>query len=185
VIIVSANGFDTSVATLEAYQRKNGAWTRAFPAMPARIGANGFADDKREGDRATPTGVYPFDGTMYGIASNPGVRYAYHVLRPDDYWNTNPDSPGYNTFQHGPDPGGTSEAMWTFTPQYTHLAVVRYNMPPVPGRGSGIFLHQFGAGATLGCISLARDNLVSILRWLDPGAAPRIVLAPTAALGRY
>ncbi len=185
VIIVHATGYGTSYATLVAFHRRNGGWTPALAPMAARIGAAGFADDKREGDQATPTGVYAIDATMYGTAANPGVRYGYHVLVPGDYWNENSDSPGYNTFVHGSDPGGPSEALWEITPQYTHFAVIRYNMPATPGRGSGIFLHQSGAGATLGCVSLAHANLVAVLRWLDPAAAPRVVMAPVSALGRY
>ncbi|GAA2627763.1 L,D-transpeptidase family protein [Dactylosporangium fulvum] len=184
-MIVQTPGRSSTTATLQAYAKAGGAWRPAFPAMPARIGGNGLSDDKREGDRTTPTGMYSFDATMYGIAANPGTKFAYHRVGPDDWWNENSDSPGYNTFHHGPDPGGPSEALWQISPQYTHLAVIRYNMPATPHRGSGIFLHQSNGNATLGCVSLARDHLVSVLRWLDPAANPRIVLSPTAALGRY
>jgi L,D-peptidoglycan transpeptidase YkuD (ErfK/YbiS/YcfS/YnhG family) len=185
VVIVHASGYSTSYATLETFARRNGQWTAAFPPMPARIGSNGFSDHKSEGDRTTPTGVYAFGTTMYGIAGNPGVRYAYHVLVAGDYWNENSASPGYNTFSHGSDPGGASEALWQISPQYTHFAVIRYNMPAVPGLGSAIFLHQYGAGATLGCVSLSHTDLVRVLTWLNPTAAPRIVLAPDSVLGRY
>jgi L,D-peptidoglycan transpeptidase YkuD (ErfK/YbiS/YcfS/YnhG family) len=185
LVVVHAPASSSTNATLETFTRKNGTWTAAFPPMAARIGQAGFSDTKREGDKTTPTGMYAFDATMYGIAPNPGVRFAYHRLEPDDYWNENGSSPGYNTFQHGPNPGGPSEALWTVSPQYTHFAVVRYNMPATPGRGSGIFLHQSNGNATLGCISLVASDLVKVLTWLNPSAAPRIVLAPDAALSRY
>lgn len=95
----------------------------------------------------------------------------------DDWWNENPDSPVYNTFQHtATNPGGYSEALWREKPAYTHFAVITYNMPPnvpkpVPGAGSGIFLHEFstaGGNATAGCVSLSHDHLVGVLTWLDP-----------------
>jgi L,D-peptidoglycan transpeptidase YkuD (ErfK/YbiS/YcfS/YnhG family) len=189
VVVVQSAGYGTSTATLQAFAKRDGAWTPAFPAMPARLGVNGFRDAKVEGDLATPTGVYGFGATMYGIAANPGVRYAYHRLVPDDWWNENPDSPGYNAFHHGADPGGASEAMWETDPQYRHLAVITYNVPVRPAdppRGSGIFLHVMVPGrATAGCVSLAEPDLLKVLRWLDPEAAPRIVMAPTARLSRY
>jgi L,D-peptidoglycan transpeptidase YkuD (ErfK/YbiS/YcfS/YnhG family) len=185
LVVVHASAYSSTTATLETFTRKNGGWTAAFPPMAARIGQAGFSDTKREGDRATPTGMYAFDATMYGIAANPGVRFAYHRLVPDDYWNENSSSPGYNTFEHGPNPGGPSEALWTISPQYTHFAVVRYNMPATPGKGSGIFLHQANGNATLGCVSLPASDLVKVLTWLNPSAAPRIVLAPDAALSRF
>jgi L,D-peptidoglycan transpeptidase YkuD (ErfK/YbiS/YcfS/YnhG family) len=189
VVVVQSAGFGTSTATLQAFAKRDGAWTPAFPAMPARLGVTGFRDVKVEGDLASPTGVYGFGATMYGIAANPGVRYPYHRLVPDDWWNENPDSSGYNAFHHGADPGGASEAMWETDPQYRHLAVITYNIPVRPAdppRGSGIFLHVMVPGrATAGCVSLAEADLVKVLRWLDPLAAPRIVLAPAAELDRY
>ncbi|WP_204001648.1 L,D-transpeptidase family protein [Virgisporangium aurantiacum] len=189
VVIVSTESFGSNVATLEAFTKVGDRWQVAFPPMHARIGQAGFADRKAEGDLKTPTGVYPLDGTMYGIAADPGVRYAYHRLVPDDWWNENPATPGYNTFFHGPNPGGASEALWQISPQYRYFAVINYNIPVVPAdppRGSGIFLHVANPGkATAGCVSLAETDLLAVLRWLDPGSAPRMVLAPRAVLDRY
>jgi L,D-peptidoglycan transpeptidase YkuD (ErfK/YbiS/YcfS/YnhG family) len=189
VIVVSADGYGSTTATLEAFDKLGGAWRPAFGAMTARVGSRGFADRKVEGDLKTPTGVYAIGGTMYGIAASPGVRYAYHRLVPDDYWNENPATPGYNSFEHGPNPGGASEALWQISPQYDYFAVINYNIPVVaadPPRGSGIFLHVMVPGrATAGCVSLTVTDLLAVLRWLDPAASPRIVLAPRSALGRY
>jgi L,D-peptidoglycan transpeptidase YkuD (ErfK/YbiS/YcfS/YnhG family) len=189
VVIVSSDGYGTSHAALETYARRDGAWRRVHGPMAARIGGTGFRDTKVEGDLATPTGVYGFGGTMYGIAPDPGVRYAYHRLVANDWWNENPATPGYNSFQHGPDPGGASEALWTTAPQYDHFAVITYNIPVRPAdppRGSGIFLHVMVPGrATAGCVALAPADLATVLRWLDPAAAPRIVMAPVAELDRF
>ena len=72
------------------------------------------------------------------------------------------------------------------SPQYTYLAVIGYNMPARPGRGSGIFLHEVYPGyATAGCVSLPEADLLRVLRWLDPAASPRIVMAPRQVLARY
>jgi L,D-peptidoglycan transpeptidase YkuD (ErfK/YbiS/YcfS/YnhG family) len=189
VIVVSSDGFGSTTATLEAFTKVNGAWQPAFGAMSARIGSRGFADRKVEGDLKTPTGVYSIGGTMYGIAANPGVKYGFHRLVANDYWNENPATPGYNSFVHGPNPGGASEALWQISPQYDYFAVINYNIPVVaadPPRGSGIFLHVSVPGrATAGCVALREADLLAILRWLDPAASPRIVLAPRSALGRY
>jgi L,D-peptidoglycan transpeptidase YkuD (ErfK/YbiS/YcfS/YnhG family) len=188
VIIVTTDGFGANSGTLETFVKGGNGWQPALGRMTARIGTKGFADRKVEGDLKTPTGVYAIGSTMYGISANPGVRYAYHRLVPDDYWNENPATPGYNSFAHGPNPGGASEALWRIAPQYHHFAVINYNIPVVganPPRGSGIFLHVAGAAATAGCVSLARADLVRVLRWLDPAASPRIVMAPRSALSRY
>jgi L,D-peptidoglycan transpeptidase YkuD (ErfK/YbiS/YcfS/YnhG family) len=192
LLVVTAAGYGGSSATLTAYADINGQWRVVFPGMPARIGARGFADRKREGDLATPTGIYGIGPTLYGLRPNPGVHYGYHALVPGDYWNENPSSPGYNTFVHGPDPGGASEALWRIAPQYDYFAVITYNVPVIPvspgspPRGSGVFLHEMVPGhATAGCVALARDNLVKILTWLDPGAGPRVIMGPAARMPQY
>ncbi|MET8312093.1 L,D-transpeptidase family protein [Micromonospora sp. NPDC005173] len=194
VLIVSSASYTTTYATLEAYVKIRGRWQPASASLPARIGSEGFSDNHVEGVPTTPTGVYSIGPTMYGIAANPGMRYPYHRLVSGDWWNENPSSSRYNTFQHSSThPGGASEALWTEVPAYTHFAVITYNMAPnvptpIPNAGSGIFLHQFSTSAgnaTAGCVSLSHDNLVDVLNWLDPTASPRIVLSPYAQLGRY
>ncbi|HZM79430.1 MAG TPA: L,D-transpeptidase family protein [Candidatus Limnocylindrales bacterium] len=187
VIIVHAPGYSGTHATLEAFTKAGGVWRPQFPAMAVRIAGNGFSDNHTEGNSTTPTGVYELSDTMYGIDPNPGVRYAYHRIVVDDWWNENPNSPDYNTLQHTPvNPGGGSEALWTETVAYRHFAVIRYNIP-VTGhaRGSGIFLHVGTGRSTAGCVSVPRSDLIRVLTWLDPAKSPRIVLSPHSALSRY
>ena len=60
---------------------------------------------------------------------------------------------------------------------YAHLAVIEFNMSPVvPGRGSAIFLHAQTGGPTNGCVSLRGPDLVRVLRWLSPTAAPQFAV---------
>jgi L,D-peptidoglycan transpeptidase YkuD (ErfK/YbiS/YcfS/YnhG family) len=176
----------TVVAAAHATSGRLSLWTRdgrcwrlvAGPWL-ARLGRSGLSAHKREGDGATPTGTYRFGATMYGIAPNPGVRFAYHRLVCGDWWDEDPASPAYNTFQHvacgrAPPFGGGSEALWRISPQYRYFAVIEYNAHPiVRGRGSAIFLHV-AVGATAGCVSLPEGELVRLLRWLRAaGHSPR------------
>jgi L,D-peptidoglycan transpeptidase YkuD (ErfK/YbiS/YcfS/YnhG family) len=194
VVVVTGEGYRTTHATLRTYAKVDGRWSPALAPLPARIGADGFSDRHAEGVPTTPTGVYAIGPTMYGIAADPGVRYPYHRVTVDDWWNANPDSPHYNSFQRAAtNPGGHSEALWREDPAYTHFAVITYNMPPsvdnaVPGAGSGIFLHEFSkpdGNPTAGCVSLSHDHLVAVLTWLDPDASPHVVLSPAEHLDRY
>ncbi|SCG65069.1 L,D-transpeptidase family protein [Micromonospora inositola] len=194
VIVVGAASWTSTSATLETFTKVGGRWIPVSAPLPARIGSRGFSDNHVEGVPTTPTGVYSIGPTMYGIGANPGVRYPYHRLVSYDWWNENPDSPYYNSFQHTTtNPGGYSEALWQETPAYTHFAVITYNMAPnvarpVPNAGSGIFLHEFSTAsgnATAGCVSLSHDHLVGVLGWLNPAASPRIVLSPYPVLSRY
>jgi len=187
VIIVHATSASTTTATLETYQKVKGAWVPKFAAMSARVGADGLSDHHVEGTPNTPTGVYGFDSTFYGIDSDPGVHYGYHRLVANDWWDENSSSPTYNTFVHATtSPGGPSEALWEQTTAYRYFAVIAYNENPVvAGRGSGVFLHVGTGNSTAGCVSLAQGNLIKVLTWLNPSTKPRIVISTDANLHKY
>jgi L,D-peptidoglycan transpeptidase YkuD (ErfK/YbiS/YcfS/YnhG family) len=182
LITVEAVSTNTTHATLRTWRRSGGCWVAAGGPYPARVGHNGLRRNRREGDGTTPIGTFPIGRVMYGNDPNPGVRFQYRRLRCGDWWVEDPASPAYNTFRHVA--CGSKPPFKTTTPDmskertaYSHLAVVEFNMRPVvPGRGSGIFLHAQTGSATNGCISLRRTDLVRVLRWLRPTAAPRIAI---------
>ena len=78
-----------------------------------------------------------------GTRRIPACAFAYRRLRCGDWWNEDPRSPTYNSFQHvtcGTKPPFvvTTPGMWEQPLAYPHLAIVEYNMHPVvPGRGLG------------------------------------------------
>ena len=180
LVTVEAKVARTTYASLRTWRRVDGCWVAAGGPYGARLGKNGLSANRREGDGTTPIGTFPIGRTMYGNAPDPGVRFAYRRLRCGDWWNEDPRSPTYNTFQHvacgtRPPFAGDSEGMWEQPRAYPFLAVIEFNMRPVvPGRGSGIFLHAQTGGPTIGCVSLRRDQLASVLRWLRPAAKPAI-----------
>jgi L,D-peptidoglycan transpeptidase YkuD (ErfK/YbiS/YcfS/YnhG family) len=185
VVIVHGDSYTTTYATVEAYQKSANGWQLAFAPMTARIGQRGFTDTPAEGTPATPVGVYAFGATLYGNSPNPDAHYPYQQLVIGDYWDENSASPTYNMFVHGADPGGASEPLWESPTAYSYFAFIAYNVPAVPGKGSGIFLHQSLNKSTAGCVALPRADLLRVLRWLDPAAHPRIVMAPDSVLSRY
>jgi L,D-peptidoglycan transpeptidase YkuD (ErfK/YbiS/YcfS/YnhG family) len=183
LITVQAPGYRATSAGVRLWQRGgDGCFRPVAGPWTARVGWNGLADRRREGDGTTPTGVYRLGATMYGNAPNPGVRFRYRRLRCGDWWNEDPRSPTYNTFQHvrcgtRPPFRTTTPGLWEERTAYRHFAVIEFNVRPiVPGRGSGIFLHAKTGSSTNGCVSLSVSQLVSTLRWLDPARHPRIVI---------
>jgi L,D-peptidoglycan transpeptidase YkuD (ErfK/YbiS/YcfS/YnhG family) len=181
-ITVEASRSATTYASVRLWRRSGRCWLAVAGPWTARIGRNGLSDHHREGDGTTPTGTYAIGPVLYGVAPDPGVRYPYHRLVCGDWWDEDPASATYNTFQHvacGARPrfGGSSEALWTMTRAYRHFAVVQYNVDPtIAGRGSAIFLHVDHGSPTNGCVSLPRSQLDSVLRWLRPASAPVIVI---------
>ena len=182
LITVEAPRYRTTSASLRLWRRSGDCWRPAGGPWTARVGWNGLADRRREGDGTTPTGVYSLGRVIYGNAPNPGVRYRYRRLVCGDWWNEDPVSPTYNTFQHvrcgtRPPFRVTTPGLWESPRAYRHFAVIEYNMRPViPGRGSGIFLHAQTGSSTNGCISLPADKLVATLRWLRPASKPLIAI---------
>jgi len=188
LVTVEAATARATYATARIWRRVDGCWSSAGGPYTARVGRNGVAKNKREGDGTTPAGTFPIGGRMYGNSANPGVTFPYVRLRCGDWWVEDAKSAAYNTFQRlgcgrkppfkvtTPDMSGSPRA-------YAHLAVVEYNMHPVVrGRGSGIFLHVQIGKATSGCISLRRPALLHVLRWLEPSALPQIAIGTTSSL---
>ena len=178
-IVVTADTYGLSTASLTAYERQAGRWQPVMGPWTARIGNNGFAPpgEKVEGDGRTPSGVYGFE-FFFGVAPDPGVRFEYRQV-PDDtiIWDEDPESPTYNLWIDLDDYGGGNEPEGMYQPvAYRHGAVIAYNTDRTPGLGSGIFLHASTDEPTAGCVSLPLDQLVAILRWLDPAQTPRILM---------
>ena len=188
LVTVEAAGFGTTTASLALWEKRAGCWQLVAGPGRARVGRSGVSDRKREGDGATPTGIYALGPVAYGIDPDPGVQLAYHRLVCGDWWDEDPASAGYNTFRHvacgtSPPFRGGSEALWRATVAYRHFAVVEYNVgPTVAGRGSAIFLHHDTGRPTNGCVSLPPEQLVRVLRRLRPTAHPAIVIGTTAEI---
>jgi L,D-peptidoglycan transpeptidase YkuD (ErfK/YbiS/YcfS/YnhG family) len=174
------------LATLRPYQRASSSspWHPVFGAWKAETGSGHLTVVRREGDHATPIGVFGIGLRMYGNAPNPGgLHYAYHRLACGDWWDEDPYSAQYNHFVHvpcdmRPSWAAWSEALWTETLAYPYFAVIKFNMDPViggaDGPGSGIFLHSWVYGATEGCVALPEGELLRVLQWLKPSAHPVI-----------
>jgi L,D-peptidoglycan transpeptidase YkuD (ErfK/YbiS/YcfS/YnhG family) len=187
VVEVTTSRYGSSYATLSAWRMSAGGWVRVLGPWTARIGRNGFAapGHKREGDGRTPTGSYGFS-FFFGVAPRPsGIHYAWRHAYTYDYWDDDPSSSRYNlwtdTRRHY---AGRSPEPMHLPPAYDDAAVIAYNTARKPGWGSAIFLHVSHSSATAGCISLPRNELLRVLRWLDPHASPRIIMGVTTAIAR-
>lgn len=205
VLLVTTGGWTDIAATAVCLERTAAGWRRVGDAMPAQVGKGGLGwgvglhedgdgPQKREGDGRAPAGVFTI-GTAFGYAEAPpaGVTLPYRTATARDYFVDDPQSPDYNRWRRIPegeanDPSqhwGSCERMRRDDPLYEYGAVVGHNVAPtIAGRGSAIFLHvQSGPGApTAGCTAMAKDDLLRLLRWLRPDAAPLLVQVPLAQL---
>jgi L,D-peptidoglycan transpeptidase YkuD (ErfK/YbiS/YcfS/YnhG family) len=211
VIVVTGVSMKSTYSTLHAFQLgADGKWREAFPAMPARNGYGGWqwAAQRIQDTGTTPIGTFRLT-EAFGLAANPGSHLPYRKVDGNDYWVGDKKDPRtYNLFE----PAASAKRTWRtaeaerladYPTQYAHSVVIDFNRPAaqsvkwdanlgqyvttapaVIGRGSAVFLHINGKGSTAGCVSVTKANLLKLMRWLTPGAHPRIVMAPAADITR-
>ena len=141
-------------------------------SLRCSIGRNGISQNKREGDGTTPAGVFLLREVFYrpDRVALPSTALPVRPLTMQTGWCDDPDNSHYNQLIVLPHPGH-HELMWRDDEFYDVLAVIGFNDdPPIPGRGSAIFLHVAGPRwtSTDGCVALARDALLWLLSTCTP-----------------
>lgn len=138
------------------------------------------ASEKREGDGATPAGVWPIREVWYrpDRGPPPATEIRVHCLAEDDGWCDDPADPAYNRHVKLPYPA-SAEHLWRDDAGYDIIVVLGHNDDPVvPGLGSAIFLHiaRPDYAPTAGCVAVTREDLEDLLDQVRPGDAVEIRL---------
>lgn len=138
------------------------------------------AADKREGDGASPIGIWPVRRVFYRAdrIDPPRCQFRMDAIEPDDGWCDHPADPAYNRLVRRPY-AASHETLMRDDGLYDLIVVLGHNDdPPVAGLGSAIFLHcrpDHDRG-TLGCLAIPRNDLATLIEALKPG--DRIEIAP-------
>ena len=177
VILIEQSEAEDSVGRLFLLTKnENSMWQECLQCK-AYLGKNGIGKN-REGDAKTPIGDY---GMLmaFGAKDDPGSLIPYTKLTETMYLCG--DKEYYNQFidisKLNHRCSRTSEHLLSYVPQYNYALFIDYNKEHVYGRGSAIFLHCFGNYPfTMGCVSVAEDDMVKILRMVDANA--RICIYP-------
>jgi len=139
--------------------------------------------DKSEGDGATPVGCFPLRLVFYRAdrMGAPTTNLPVTAIAPDDGWCDDPGHRLYNRPVKLPFEA-SHERLWRDDGIYDVIVVLGHNDdPPRPGLGSAIFLHlaRPDFAPTEGCVALARQDLLDLLRRCRPG--DRLCVADPAA----
>jgi L,D-peptidoglycan transpeptidase YkuD (ErfK/YbiS/YcfS/YnhG family) len=180
VVTVVAPSTGSTTATLQAWSKTSSGWRPYTGALTAHVGSQGLTGQPSESKSATPIGSFGLT-QAFGSASNPGTALPYFRTSASDWWVSDASSRYYNTHYQCasscPFNTGAGENLHAAGFVYTYAVVIDYNRFPVtPGAGSAFFLHVTDGGSTAGCVSIPEASLVSIMRWLDPSAHPRILI---------
>lgn len=175
LIVVSAPAADSPTATLTAYERTDGGWRIAIGPTPADLGELGVGAPADDVFR-TPVGTFPL-GQAFGRADDPGTKMPYFQATDEDWWDEDVDSPTYNTHVHAAEiASDDAENLYDSGPIYDYAVLIEHNPQRIPGRSAGIFLHVSDGDPTWGCVAIGREQMRSVLRWLDPAANPVITI---------
>lgn len=174
-IVVGVPAADSTTGTLTAYQRVGQQWTTMVGPTPANVGELGVGAPG-DGVHRTPAGTFAFD-QAFGRQPDPGTKMPYFQANQHDWWDEDPQSPTYNTHTRGPaGPSSIAENLYDSGPVYDYAVNITVNPRRIPGRVSGIFLHVTDGSPTWGCVAIGRDEMRTVLKWLDPSADPRITI---------
>ena len=182
LVLVSVPIQNESNATLRCLSRdsSNAQWRQDLPSIPTKIGRGGLADygEMSEWGAKTPRGEFDL-GFLCGVESEPpeGVALAYRQTTVSDFWIDEADAPNYNQWVSGSEPKESHERLILGDYRYDLVVPINYNVnPTTPRKGSAIFFHLWKdeSTATGGCVAISRDNMLAVLRWLDPKKSPRM-----------
>ena len=175
--VLSVTGTGGSDAKLDVWQRTGAGWQPVTGGIgiPAKIGAKGMSANHFDGSMMTPKGVYTLDFS-FGTQPDPGGGLRYIRVGPNHWWDGDMKSPTYNTMQvcdrdncrFNTSPSSGTENL--DIPQYAHAIVMGVNKERIPGKGGAFFVHSTDGGPTAGCVAIDDATLVTIMRWLRPGA---------------
>ena len=143
-------------------------------------GRGGITEAKKEGDGATPAGLFALRRVLYRADRSAGARpqtgLPAEPLKPDDGWCDAPDDPKYNQQVQLPYPAH-AERLWREDGLYDIIIVIGFNDDPVrAGLGSAIFIHLAAPdnAPTQGCIALMPDDMRALLKVADAQTKIRI-----------
>ncbi|MCW2738893.1 L,D-transpeptidase family protein [Nocardioides sp.] len=161
-------------------------WRRQLTTTDGRTGYGGLVAGERrvQGTGTTPLGTYGLPSTFGTHGADPSAALPHHRIRRGDHWVQDNASRFYNRLRNQRQGGfrwwlpssdpNSSERLTDYAHQYEWSIVTDFNVEQVRHRGSGIFLHVNGRGATAGCVSAPRRFVRSLVRILDPARVPVI-----------
>jgi len=173
-VVVTGRGVNSPMSTAVLYERTTAGW-QAGESWPAHNALKGWTDHHQAGDLRSPIGVFTLTDAG-GRLRDPGTRLPYD--RGSGFTVT-----------------GTGFEGEPLAGSFDYVIAINYNRQPgtTPldwtrplgaGRGGGIWFHVDHGGPTHGCVSITEQHMKELLRALDPGRHPVVVMGDADSLAR-
>ena len=167
VVVVSAKALTSTTSLVSEWQRTPTGWVRVRGPLPAHNGYLGWSEHHEAGDGKTPIGTYTLTSAG-GELPDPGTRLPYD--QQTGYYDVG------GTFL-GHDLAGSFD--YVLSIDYNHVPgspPSDYRMPLGTDRGQGVWFHVDHGSPTHACVSIAREQMRLLLRWLRPADRPVVVM---------
>lgn len=140
--------------------------------VPCKLGRSGRRAMKREGDGATPSGLWPMRRVLARRDSWACLRTGLPIcfISPDDGWCDDPHDRNYNRPVKLPYPA-SHEELWRNDRLYDVFVVLGHNdRTRIKGLGSAVFFHLTDpkGGPTAGCIAVSATDMRKVLPLCGP-----------------
>jgi L,D-peptidoglycan transpeptidase YkuD (ErfK/YbiS/YcfS/YnhG family) len=140
--------------------------------VPVALGRGGIRAYKREGDGATPRGVFRLVRLWWRAdrGHRPATKLPVRRIRPDDAWCEDPRDRRYNR-PFRVQSTGIGDRLRREDALYDLIIEIDHNTRPrVAGRGSAVFIHiaRPGLAPTAGCVAVRAVDLRRLLVRLSP-----------------
>lgn len=181
LIFVSASGTTATIAMVT--RDADGTWSEDL-CTSGYVGSAGVGETT-EWNHRTPRGQFGFT-YAFGILPNPGAKLSYTQVDDTYYWVDDVNSRYYNQFvttKTTPKAWNSAEHIIEINPAYHYVLSLDYNPNCTPGVGSAIFLHCSTNRPTGGCISVPEDQMITILKNVQPGC--QIIIDSANGLKNY
>lgn len=172
-------------ARVSLWRLTDAGWQRRLTAYDGRTGYGGLVRGSRrvQGSGTTPLGSYRLLSAFGTHRADDAWALPYRRIRRGDYWVQDNRSEHYNRYRNRRQGGfrwwlrsgpNVSERLTDYPRQYEWAIVTGFNRRQVRHRGSGIFVHVNGRGATAGCVSAPRWLVRALMARLDPELEPMV-----------
>jgi L,D-peptidoglycan transpeptidase YkuD (ErfK/YbiS/YcfS/YnhG family) len=133
------------------------------------LGRSGIKKNKKEGDKATPKGIFSLGKLYYRSDRIKKIKtnLKCKVIKKNMGWCNNPNDEKYNReFKLNLKKKG--EKLFRKDHKYDVFISINYNIDPVvPNKGSAIFLHLTqNYKPTAGCIALNINNFLTLVKYI-------------------